>query len=177
MNLVLKNYTKLNNEDSLNILNIRNSKDIRENMTTSEIIELESHLKWIKNLKTSEDKYFAVLLDGKIIGSLSFMKREGKVSWGVFFVEDTNILVLSCATYIFLDYVFTNISNILYSQVKIKNSKALSFNKSLGFVLKDEDLDYFHLSQTKDEWEEHKKSRFIKPIKKYLKRLEYNIEE
>ncbi|RXJ66831.1 hypothetical protein CRV08_12255 [Halarcobacter ebronensis] len=176
MSLVLKNYTKLTKEQSLDILNIRNKKEIREKMTNSEIISKENHLKWMQSLSSSQDRYFAIFSDETLLGSLSFVKRDKKVSWGVFFEEGTNILILSSATYIFLDFIFTNISDIIYSEVKIENSKALSFNKSLGFCLQDEDDDYFYLSQDKKAWEEHKNSRFIKPIKKYLNTIEYKIE-
>ena len=62
MKIVFKNYSVINEQESFEILNIRNKDFIRKNMITNEIISLENHIKWINSLKNNSDKkYFGKL--------------------------------------------------------------------------------------------------------------------
>jgi UDP-4-amino-4,6-dideoxy-N-acetyl-beta-L-altrosamine N-acetyltransferase len=69
------NYTELNDTESQNILNIRNSEEIRKWMLNDDIILFESHKNFIEKLKKDETKqYFAIYKDDILIGSTSLSK-------------------------------------------------------------------------------------------------------
>ena len=59
---------------------------------------------------------------------------------------------------------------------KIKNIQALNFNKNFGFEIFKEDEDFFYLKLSKEIWENSKKSRLLKPIKRYLDKIEHYFE-
>ena len=175
MNLIFKDYTKLDEKELVSILELRNQKKIREYMINNEIISLENHLNWIESLKKSTDKkYFSVSLEKEIIGSLSYVNDNQKISWGVFFKENINPFVTSSSTFIFLSYVF-EISQTIYSYVKKENLNAFNFNKNFGFKIYDEDENYFYLKLEKEEWENRKNSKLLKPIKNYLDKIDYEF--
>lgn len=177
MKLIFKDYITLGEKESKDILTLRNQKNIRENMVDDELISLENHLIWVKSLENNENKrYFAIDLENEIVGSVSFVKDKEKVSWGIFFKEEINPFVSSASTFLFLDFLFLNICEKLYSYVKKENLKALSFNKSFGFKVYKEDEEYFYLNLQKLPWEKHKNAKLLKPIKKYLDKIEYNFE-
>lgn len=86
MKIVFKNYSILNEQESFEILNIRNKDFIRKNMITNEIINLENHIKWINSLKNNLDKkYFAVLCENEVLGSCSWVKEKDEFTWGNIF--------------------------------------------------------------------------------------------
>ena len=60
--------------------------------------------------------------------------------------------------------------------VKIKNIQALNFNKNFGFEIFKDDEEYCYLKLSKEVWENSKKSRLLKPIKRYLDKIEYYFE-
>lgn len=69
------NYTELNDTESQNILDIRNSEEIRKWMLNDDIISIESHNNFINNLKKDETKqYFAIYKNEILIGSTSLCK-------------------------------------------------------------------------------------------------------
>lgn len=177
MKIIFKDYIKLNEKELMDILNLRNQRNIRENMIGSEIISLENHLSWVKTLEKSDNKrYFAIDFENEIVGSLSFVKNKEEVSWGVFFKNEINPFVSSASTFVFLDFLFLNVCEELYSYVKKENLKAVSFNKSFGFKVYKEDEEYFYLNLQKLSWEKHKNSKLLKPIKNYLDKIEYSFE-
>ncbi len=178
LKLIFKDYVNLNEKELVDILNLRNQKNIRENMANDELISLENHLNWVKTLEKNENKrYFAIDSENEIVGSLSFVKDKKDVNWGVFFKNEINPFVSSASTFVFLDFLFLNVCEELYSYVKKENLKAASFNKSFGFKVYKEDEEYFYLNLQKLSWEKHKNSKLLKPIKNYLDKIEYIFEE
>lgn len=177
MKIVFKNYSTLNEQESFEILNIRNKDFIRKNMITDEIINLENHTKWINSLKNNLDKkYFAVLCENEVLGSCSWVKEKDEFTWGIFFKEEVNPIISSCCTYLFLENCFFNNKiEKLGSLVKKENSIAFSFNKNFGFELYKEDENYFYLELEKQKWENRKNSKLLKPIKNYLDKIDYEF--
>ena len=55
MILKFKNFINLYEEEKIDILVIRNSKYIRENMSNDNIIEKDSHFNWIENLVNDQN--------------------------------------------------------------------------------------------------------------------------
>ena len=110
MKIVFKNYSVINEQESFEILNIRNKDFIRKNMITNEIISLENHTKWINSLKNNSDKkYFAVICENEVIGSFSWVKEKDEFTWGIFFKEEVNPIISSCCAYLFLENCFFRI--------------------------------------------------------------------
>jgi UDP-4-amino-4,6-dideoxy-N-acetyl-beta-L-altrosamine N-acetyltransferase len=177
MKIVFKNYSTLNEQESFEILNIRNKDFIRKNMITNEIINLENHTKWINSLKNNLDKkYFAVLCENEVLGSCSWVKEKDEFTWGIFFKEEVNPIISSSCTYLFLENCFFNNKiEKLVSLVKKENSIAFSFNKNFGFELYKEDENYFYLELEKQKWENRKNSKLLKPIKNYLDKIDYEF--
>ena len=177
MKIVFKNYSTLNEQESFEILNIRNKDFIRKNMITNEIISLENHTKWINSLKNNLDKkYFAVLCENEVLGSCSWVKEKNEFTWGIFFKEEVNPIISSCCTYLFLENCFFNDKiEKLGSLVKKENSIAFSFNKNFGFELYKEDEEYFYLELEKQKWENRKNSKLLKPIKNYLDKIDFEF--
>lgn len=177
MKIVFKNYSTLNEQESFEILNIRNKDFIRKNMITNEIINLENHTKWINSLKNNLDKkYFAVLCENEVLGSCSWVKEKDEFTWGIFFKEEVNPIISSCCTYLFLENCFFNNKiEKLGSLVKKENSIAFSFNKNFGFELYKEDENYFYLELEKQKWENRINSKLLKPIKNYLDKIDYEF--
>lgn len=177
MKIVFKNYSILNEQESFEILNIRNKDFIRKNMITNEIINLENHTKWINSLKNNLDKkYFAVFSENEVLGSCSWVKEKDEFTWGIFFKEEVNPIILSCCAYLFLENCFFNDKiEKLGSLVKKENSIAFSFNKNFGFELYKEDENYFYLELEKQKWENRKNSKLLKPIKNYLDKIDYEF--
>lgn len=177
MSLIFKDYAKLNEKELMDILHLRNQKGIRENMINSDIISFEDHKNWVKSLHSQIDKkYFAIISEKEILGSLSFVTENEKTNWGVFFKEEVSPFISSASTFIFLEYLFSNKLKEISSCVKKTNLKALSFNKNFGFRIYEEDEDYYYLNLKNSFWEEYKKSRLLKPIKNYLDKIEYHFE-
>jgi UDP-4-amino-4,6-dideoxy-N-acetyl-beta-L-altrosamine N-acetyltransferase len=177
MKIVFKNYSYLNEKESLEILNIRNTDFIRKNMITSEIITFENHTKWISSLKDNLDKkYFVVICENEILGSCSWVKENEEFTWGIFFKDGVNPIISSVCSYLFLEQCFFDEKiEELDSLVKKENSSAFSFNKNFGFELYKEDEEYFYLELEKQKWENRKNSKLLKPIKNYLDKIEYEF--
>ena len=148
---------------------------VRENMINSEPISLENHILFIESLKNKNKTYFAIFFDNQLIGSLNITKNE-ELIWGLYFKEEANPIIKSCVTYLFLDFIFSKFSEDVNSFVKIKNIQALNFNKNFGFEIFKEDEEYFYLKLSKELWKEKKNSNIIKPVKRYLDKIEYYFE-
>ena len=176
LKIVFKNFIFLNDIEKKDILELRNKEYVRENMINSEPISLENHILFIESLKENKNKtYFAIFFDNQLIGSLNITKNE-ELIWGLYFKEEANPIIKSCVTYLFLDFIFSKFSEDVNSFVKIKNIQALNFNKNFGFEIFKEDEEYFYLKLSKEVWENSKKSRLLKPIKRYLDKIEYYFE-
>ena len=175
--MIFKNFIYLNESESREILRLRNQKQIRENMRESKKISLEDHMSFIKTLKTLNDrKYFALMIEEDILGSLNFVK-DGKLFWGLYFKDEVNPMYKSLSCYIFLNYIFSKFDENLNSFIKKNNPQALSFNKSFGFSEYKSDEEYIYLKLSKKEWDEKKESKLLSPVKKYLSKTTYRIKE
>ncbi|HJE02881.1 hypothetical protein AAX29_01017 [Aliarcobacter thereius] len=176
MKLVFKNFIFLNDIKKKDILELRNKEYVRENMINNEPISLENHILFIESLKENKNKtYFAIFFDNQLIGSLNIIKNE-ELTWGLYFKEEANPIIKSCATYLFLDFIFSKFNEDINSFVKRKNIQALNFNKNFGFEVFKEDEEYYYLKLSKELWKDKKDSKIIKPIKRYLDKIEYYFE-
>lgn len=179
MILKFKNFINLYEEEKIDILEIRNSKYVRENMSNDNIIEKNAHFNWIENLLNDQNsKYFAIFFDNKLQGSVYFnVNQQNECFWGIYLDERSSAIISSLSAYIFLEFLINTMSiQKIFSSVKKNNSQALNFNKNFGFEIFKEDEDFFYLKLSKKVWENSKKSRLLKPIKRYLDKIEYYFE-
>lgn len=179
MKLEFKNFINLNEKEKIEILKIRNKRYIREKMSNISIIKKSNHLSWIKTLNNTKDnKYFAVISNNIIIGSVYFNINEKKeYFWGIYIDDNCSPILSSLSAYIFIEFLVNSINlQEIFSSVKKSNSVALNFNKNFGFEISKEDDEYFYLKLSKSSWENHKNTKIIKPIKKYLDKIEYYFE-
>lgn len=179
MKIVFKNYTKLNEQQTQTVLNLRNSEYIRLNMKTTHTIELADHIKWLASLKnSSKQEHFAIFLDNNIVGACSWAEDENsKVSWGIYFTNSINPLISSLSAYLFINYLFElKNNNTIFSYIRKENTLAYGFNKNFGFTLYDEDINFYYLSLSKSQWIKRDNKRFITSLKKYLGKIAYRFE-
>ncbi|MCT7554904.1 GNAT family N-acetyltransferase [Aliarcobacter butzleri] len=179
MILKFKNFINLYEEEKIDILEIRNSKYVRENMSNDNIIEKNAHFNWIENLVNDKNsKYFTIFFDNKLQGSVYFnINQQNECFWGIYLDERSSAIISSLSAYIFLEFLINTMSiEKIFSSVKKNNSQALNFNKNFGFEIFKEDEDFFYLKLSKEIWENSKKSRLLKPIKRYLDKIQYYFE-
>ncbi|QKF72302.1 UDP-4-amino-4,6-dideoxy-beta-L-AltNAc o-acetyltransferase [Aliarcobacter faecis] len=177
MKIVFKDFIFLDENESKEILELRNQKYIKDNMLNRENISLENHINFINSLKTLEDrKYFAILEGNEIIGSLNFIKNK-ELIWGLYFKEEINPILKSCTTYLFLEYIFNKFDEKINSFVKKSNIVALNFNKNFGFKSFKEDEEIIYLKLSNKDWQNQKNSKLLKPIKRYLDKIEYQFKD
>lgn len=177
MNLEFKNFICLDEKEIKEILELRNQNYVKENMINNENINLENHINFINSLKASENKkYFVAFQKDEILGSLYFTKDD-ELSWGLYFKKDINPILKSCATYLFLEYIFSKFKEELNSQVKKSNTLALNFNKNFGFKSFKDDEEFAYLKLSKDDWQIQKSSKLLNPIKKYLDKMKFEFKE
>ncbi|WP_418187149.1 hypothetical protein [Aliarcobacter lanthieri] len=177
MKIVFKDFIFLNDSEIKDILELRNQKYIRENMINTDIINFENHICFINSLKTiTNKKYFAIFYEEQLLGSVNFIKNE-ELSWGLYFKEEVNPILKSLSIYLFLDFIFEKFDEDINSFVKKINLQALNFNKHFGFKVFKEDEDFVYLKLSKIDWENQKNSKLLKPIKRYLDKIEYQFKD
>ena len=153
---IFKNYQDLTHKEYKELLDIRNETEIRKASNTEDMITLDKHLSW---LKSTDGNYFALFIDGKIVGGVNYKLKDKTVTeWGIFFSKKIAPLISSLATYIFIEYLFTK-SDILYSEVLNTNQKALKFNLYFGITILETTSDKYKLILKKDVWSKYKVSK------------------
>jgi UDP-4-amino-4,6-dideoxy-N-acetyl-beta-L-altrosamine N-acetyltransferase len=159
--LKFKDYKDLSVEEHKKLLKIRNKDNVLKASRSNKKIELKEHLEWVKNLPESK-KYFAVFVNDEIIGGVNYTFEDKKViDWGIFF--DNNAYFSMVATYFFIEEMFKRF-DVIYSEVKKDNLKALRFNKFFGIEIYDENDNFYKLKLSKEKWQSYKKNIKIKGI-------------
>lgn len=180
MKLEFKEFIYLNEKEQIDILNIRNSAYVRENMINSHIIEIKTHLNWIKNLEDNQNsKYFAIFFDNSIVGSVYFtISDKEEYFWGIYIDKKYSSMISVSSAYIFIEFLVNNINlKEIFSLVRKSNPQAINFNKNFGFKSFKEDNEFIYLKLSKDDWENQKNSKLLKPIKRYLDKIEYQFKD
>lgn len=182
MKLILKNLIYLTKDENEKLLEIRNSEYIRLKMKNINQISLENHLCFIQNLKEDEKNiYFAVFSEEKIVGGISITeidKEKKESTWGVYFMKNLNPLIPSLVSYKIIDMVFNSLHlDKLFSQVHIKNSNALKFNKSFGFEFLKTSDEFDTLLLSKEYWNNNKTKGLLKSIFKRIEKIDIEVKE
>lgn len=186
MKLEFKDYTLLSLYEHQELLNIRNSKPIRKNMKSHNIIKTQEHLAWVKSLITdTHNYYYAVYLNSIIQGAVyitDINRANSSSSWGLFFKKETNPFVPSLSAYLLINKVFDDLKlKNLNLEVQKSNTNAYAFDLHLGFKVNGEvfyDLElYYKMSMSYEQWQSEQSCPLIKALKKKLKKTTYQYIE
>jgi UDP-4-amino-4,6-dideoxy-N-acetyl-beta-L-altrosamine N-acetyltransferase len=159
--LKFKDYKDLNVDEHNKLLKIRNKEEVLKASRNNKKIELKEHLEWVKNMSENK-KYFAVFVNDEIIGGVNYTFEERVViDWGIFF--DNNAYFSMVVTYFFIESMFEKF-DVIYSEVRKDNLKAVRFNKFFGIEIYDENNDFYKLKLTREKWQNYKKNIKIKGI-------------
>jgi UDP-4-amino-4,6-dideoxy-N-acetyl-beta-L-altrosamine N-acetyltransferase len=171
---IFKDYKLLSREEHEKILTIRNEISIRESSKNSTPISLEDHLNWVESL-TKNQNYFTLFIDGTAVGGLNFTHEKSCITnWGIFFSKNSQPLIASLATYIFIEYMLENYASIKSEVIK-SNKQALRFNNYFGITIINEDKTLYHLMITPEIWKDQKEK--LKALSKRVQMTRYKFEK
>jgi UDP-4-amino-4,6-dideoxy-N-acetyl-beta-L-altrosamine N-acetyltransferase len=172
--VVLKDYLFLSNEEHKELLEIRNKEYIRNVSLDTGIIELINHISFVKGLKNSDKKFFAIIFEDRIIGGVNIFNIKEDIKWGVFFLEEANILIKSIVPLYFLEYIFKTFEKEeIFLDVKKENINTISYDKNLGFNIFKEDDKIISMKMSKLEFENAKEKPFLKRVMKQLEKFDF----
>jgi RimJ/RimL family protein N-acetyltransferase len=181
MTIKFIDYKLLSKNDSIHLLSIRNSDFIRKNSNNADVIKTDEHLKWVESLDNAHNIYYAIEVDGLIVGGINLTQintKEQSAYWGLFFKDDNLPLISSLVTYLFLDMVFNKLNfKKLDSEVMVSNTTAYKFSLNFGlnvcYKFKRNNIDYYKMHITQMEWNNKKTSGYRKLITRRIQSLEY----
>lgn len=147
---IYKNFTVISEEEAKMILSWRNDSEIRKFMYTTEIISLDSHLKFVESLKTRDDcVYWLVFREGKPTGvvSLTDIKLDkSQCELGYYMSPEMG------KTGIGLDFLFNALLHVfenievkeLYGGVHRENVNAITLDKYLELSIDEKTSETFY---------------------------------
>jgi hypothetical protein len=179
-----KDYTILEKNEHIELLDIRNLDYVRAGTNDGKVIELESHLSWVDNLKLDSSKiFYGVYVDGQLLGGINlFDITDSSAHWGLFFKQGIHPFVTSFATYLLMERAFSYYGiEEMFLEVNKKNSNAYKFDLNFGFSVydeyKNEDEEFYKMNLSKDNWSSKKESGLLGIIYKKLQAIEYKFIE
>jgi UDP-4-amino-4,6-dideoxy-N-acetyl-beta-L-altrosamine N-acetyltransferase len=189
VHLKLVNIVDVNSHDNLILLEIRNETNIRNNMFSKDIISINQHQKWVKDLSNSNyKKVFCTYANDAVIGALGYTLIGTNIdscTWSFYISEKSRILGLApYLEFSFLDYLFykKNLTTI-YADVLSSNQLILNLHKKFGFeiVTKQEfnvnnSNDFNKIRLAKQSWDENR-NFLIRKFSSIFDRFELEIIE
>ncbi len=173
------NFTNLNSSELLEILEKRNSKEIRSKMVNDKIISEREHLSFCNSLKNDNSKlYFKVLLDDVFVGVMDFnnidYSNHTYEPGSYFFCENNREIATHAASAIcYLNLKLKLYHPIIY--VKKSNIKAIIFNSmKLKNRIVREDDEYLYFTNDFTNLEKRTEAE-VRADLAYLNRI-YNLE-
>lgn len=175
--VILKNYINLNEKEHIELLTIRNQKNIREVSLDSSVISIEDHLKWVQNLKNNKNKeYYVIFNEEALLGAVNVFDIDNEIKWGIFFKENASLMIKSMTPLFFIEYVFKTFNKeFLYLQAKNDNINAINFDKNLGFSIYQECDKIVSMKMNKEAFEKAKQSVFLKRVIKKMKLYSFEM--
>jgi hypothetical protein len=174
--IVLKDYLCLSDEEHEKLLEIRNKQYIREVSLDTAVIEFVNHVSFVKSLKNSDKKFFAIIYEDRIIGGVNIFYINKDIKWGIFFLNEANIIIKSIVPLYFLEYIFkTYEKEEIFLDVKKENINTISYDKNLGFNIFKEDDKIISMKMSKIEFEKAKEKSFLKRVIKQLDKFDFEI--
>lgn len=152
-------------EEDIELVRVkRNSDSIRNNMNYKEIITSDQQKKWFEKINSaiynndSPSFYFIINFNNEKIGLINGkdIDYNNKTSEGGFFIWEEKYLgslVPVMTSLITLDYTFL-LNDYTANNIKViqSNSKALNFNKLLGYEITKTDQSFYYLTLTKERY-------------------------
>lgn len=118
----------------------RNAEHVRSVMQYQSFITKEQHAEWYRSLNKKENIYFVIKSGTDRLGIVNLKKInriEKTAEAGIFIgvVDYLNTVIPFVATIIMMEFAFDVLGlDILKAKIDINNTKALLFNKSLGYT-------------------------------------------
>ncbi|WP_415578395.1 UDP-4-amino-4,6-dideoxy-N-acetyl-beta-L-altrosamine N-acetyltransferase [Helicobacter burdigaliensis] len=131
---------QIDREESLEVLQMRNQKSVREFLYNKEEITLKEHLEFLESLKKSTKKYFLIKFQNKNLGSINFEIKKGIVEFGFYanpFLEVAGIGRILEQISIFYTF-FVLHKEILELEVFKENRAVVNLHKKFGFRMVEE---------------------------------------
>lgn len=158
-------------------MKIRNIKEIRDISLDNKIITLDQHLSWLKKMENDNMKrYFAIFCDDELLGGINIFAIDKEPKWGVFFKDKTSLIIKSIVPIYFINYFFDSFKcDKLFAEIKKNNLNAISYNKSLGFIVI-EHGDIVKMQLDKKSYIKAKDGMILKRIIKKIKLYDIEME-
>ena len=164
---MIDKYTirKMNHLDLEIILEWRNHPDIRKNMFSQEIINLQEHQNWFQKASVNPNKILLIFeLNGQPEGYINFsLMINNEAHWGFYTSPKSRKGLGSIMGGISLDYAFKELKVLkIHGQAISSNLTSIKYHKKMGFHQKNilsnsfynddkyEDIICFEL--TRDHW-------------------------
>lgn len=147
------NFCHLSDDELLEILKLRNTKEIRMQMCNQEVITEEDHLRYCHALKESDDLfYYAVFFNSALVGVIDFKlkdRHERSYQSGAYFIKvpsQISTAAIQSALNICRHYDLRQD----FILVRKENERALLFNiMKMKFQVISEDDQYCYLEGMK----------------------------
>jgi len=174
--IILKDYLHLSTKEHKKLLKIRNKDYIRAVSLDKNIIDFDNHMSFIENLKNSDMFFLAVIFDDEIIGGINVFNLKSDTKWGVFFLEEANIIIKSIVPLYFLEYIFKKYKKSeIFLDVKKKNINSISYDKNLGFEIYKEEDKIISMKINYEKFKKAKDKPFLKRVVKQMKKYDLEI--
>jgi len=132
-----KNFISLSDEEKIIVLNWRNHESIRKWMFNQSTINLDDHLKFIKNLSDKKtQKYWLVFRDLVPVGTTSIIDIADKsAEWGYYIAPEYHETAIGIEFYYFtIKYLFdVEQLDMIYGYELRTNKAASALNTLFGF--------------------------------------------
>ena len=187
MQIKFDNITTLSKEEQLQVLDWRNSENVRANMLNQKIISKEDHLAYCEKLKKIDSTIlYRVTVNGIPCGVVNFTDLDYKNKtgeYGLYVVDQRPGLGLylgRLAVYYFFEILrFTQLNILVLSH----NKNAIMFNERIllfrdpsitenEFTIEGKLCDAVHYSMRKSDWDELVKEKY----KRTLDAIEFTID-
>ncbi|WP_170019840.1 UDP-4-amino-4,6-dideoxy-N-acetyl-beta-L-altrosamine N-acetyltransferase [Campylobacter sp. RM16190] len=146
----LINFTELTKEQKMMVFDWRNDERVAKFMR-SKNINLNEHLKFIKNLKTAHDKiYFLVKENDEFIGVIDFINiSDEECEFGLYAnpnLKNQGVKLMQ----IIINYAFSELKVFRLNSCAYNfNEKAIALYEKFGFEIYDKDDQMSYLRLTK----------------------------
>ena len=157
--IVFKDYKLLSLSEHKNLLELRNSDEIRLSSNDTSAILLENHLAWCENLESG--RYFAIYENEILLGGVNVNNDF----WGVFFAPEINPFLKFACAYRFLQKCLES-RELVRASVRKANKNTLDFNKLFGFEIKEQNDEFCILELKKADFKT-KNKRIKEKIEKF----------
>ena len=139
-------YTTLTLEEKKMVLDWRNSRNVRRWMYNQDIIPLEDHLNFIKQLADKEDKYYWLVISpqGEPLGSVYIVdvdRIEDISELGLYMRPDSKVFGFDFVRTCFYFYFEILDFNHVYCSVDVQNNDAMSIDMFLGCIFSEKKIE------------------------------------